>query len=78
MWSLYPRSGMCTFTRIWIGQFGSLLGTAMTRFALLVWVYEQTGKATALALLGFFAFSANILVSPLAGVGVTTSDILGP
>ncbi len=37
------------------GQSISLLGTAMTRFALLIWVYEETGNATSMALLGFFS-----------------------
>ena len=59
---------MRTFTVIWFGQLVSLLGTAMTRFALLIWAYEQTGRATTLALLGFFSFGLDILLSPIAGV----------
>lgn len=42
---------MRTFTLIWLGQLVSLLGTGMTRFALLIWAYQQTGEATTLALL---------------------------
>ena len=42
----------------------------MTRFALLIWAYEQTGKATTLALLGFFSFGLDLLLSPIAGVWV--------
>src|SRR5688572_20139942 len=59
-----------TFSLIWFGQFVSLLGTAMTRFALLIWAYQQTGEATTLALMGFFAFIPYILLSPIAGVVV--------
>lgn len=46
----------------------------MTRFALLIWAYEQTGKATTLALLGFFSFGLDILLSPIAGVWVDRWD----
>lgn len=61
-------NGWRTFTIIWFGQMVSLLGTAMTRFALLIWAYQQTGEATTLALLGFFSFVPYILVSPFAGI----------
>lgn len=53
---------------VWLGQVVSLLGSAMTWFALTVWAYEITGQATALALLSFFAFGPTILLSPVAGV----------
>ena len=39
-------AGMRTFLTIWAGQLVSLLGTGMTRFALLIWAYRQTGAAT--------------------------------
>ena len=65
---------MRIFTIIWFGQLVSLLGTAMTRFALLIWAYEQTGQATTLALLGFFSFGLDILLSPIAGVWVDRWD----
>jgi MFS family permease len=60
-------TGMRAFTMVWIGQLVSLLGTAMTNFALAYWAYITTGAATALALVGFFAFAPTMLVSPLAG-----------
>ncbi|MFN8384299.1 MAG: MFS transporter [Anaerolineales bacterium] len=52
------------------GQSISLLGTGMTRFAVMIWAYEQTKSATALALLGFFNCLTYIIASPLAGVFV--------
>jgi MFS family permease len=67
-------SGFAIFTVIWSGQFASLLGTGLTRFALLLWLYEQTGQATSIALLGFFAFGAAVIVSPVAGVIVDRVD----
>ncbi|MGD8564761.1 MAG: MFS transporter [Candidatus Bathyarchaeota archaeon] len=61
-------SGMFGFTIIWIGQLISLLGTAMTGFALTIWAWQITGKATALALVGFFTFVPTLAVTPFAGV----------
>lgn len=52
------------------GQSISLLGTGMTRFAVMIWAYEQTKSATALALLGFFNCLTYIIASPFAGVFV--------
>lgn len=58
---------MRAFSVIWVGQFLSLLGTGMTRFAITLWAWEMTGQATALALVGFFSFAPVIIMSPLAG-----------
>lgn len=65
---------MRIFTIIWLGQLVSMVGTAMTRFALLIWAYQQTGEATTLALLGFFSFAPFVLISPIAGVVVDRLD----
>ncbi|MEM7116753.1 MAG: MFS transporter [Chloroflexota bacterium] len=59
--------GFRGFVIMWLGQFVSLIGTSMTRFALTIWAYETTGSATALALVGFFSFGPVVLLSPLAG-----------
>lgn len=61
------RSGFPGFTIIWIGQLLSLLTTGTTRFALTIWVYQQTESATALALVTFFAFTPLVIMSPIAG-----------
>ena len=60
-------TGMLAFTIVWIGQVISLLGTAMTGFALTIWAWQITGQATALALVGFFTFAPTLLVTPFAG-----------
>ena len=65
---------MKTFLIIWFGQLVSLFGTSMTRFALLIWAYQQTGNATTLALLGFFSFILWIAFSPIAGIIVDRVD----
>jgi DHA3 family macrolide efflux protein-like MFS transporter len=59
--------GMRAFGIIWFGQVISLLGSAMTAFAVTIWVYEGTEKATALALTGFFFVTPLLLLSPIAG-----------
>jgi DHA3 family macrolide efflux protein-like MFS transporter len=63
-----------TFFIIWFGQLLSMLGTNMTRFALLIWIYQQTGEATSMALLGFFSFGAMVIASPFAGYLVDRLD----
>ncbi|MBI4771673.1 MAG: MFS transporter, partial [Chloroflexi bacterium] len=60
-------SGMFAFTVVWIGQVISLMGSAMTGFALTIWAWKVTGSATALALVGFFNFGPTVLLSPIAG-----------
>lgn len=67
-------SGMLAFTIVWIGQMLSLLGTNMTGFALTVWTWQITQQATAMALVGFFAFAPTVLVSPIAGALVDRYD----
>jgi len=68
------RSGMLGFTIIWVGQMLSLLGTTMTGFALTIWAWQQTGQATALALVGFANFAPVVLFSPVAGAIVDRYD----
>ncbi|MEP7291663.1 MAG: MFS transporter [Chloroflexota bacterium] len=60
-------TGMRAFMIVWAGQVASLLGSAMTSFALTIWAYQLTGSATVLALVGFFNFGPSILFGPLAG-----------
>jgi DHA3 family macrolide efflux protein-like MFS transporter len=61
-------TGMVAFTIVWIGQVVSLLGTAMSNFALTLWAYEVTGKATPLALVGFFFVTPMVVLGPFVGV----------
>lgn len=60
--------GMTAFTIVWFGQVVSLVGTAMTGFALTLWAYRTTGLATALSMVAFFNFAPMIVMSPIAGV----------
>lgn len=60
-------SGFRGFSIMWFGQTVSLIGTAMTRFALTIWAYEVTGSATALAMVALFSFGPVVIFSPIAG-----------
>ncbi|MBC8509575.1 MAG: MFS transporter [Chloroflexi bacterium] len=55
------------FAVVWVGQIISLLGTAMSNFALTLWAYEITGKATPMALIGFFFITPMVLLGPFVG-----------
>lgn len=59
---------MRTFFTIWVGQLISTIGSYMTVFALLIWVWDVTGSATSLALVTFFSQLPRIVVTPLAGI----------
>src|SRR5688500_15292418 len=58
---------MKLFTLIWLGQLVSLLGSAMTRFVLALWLWEQTQEATGMVLVGFFAGVAGLMTNFIAG-----------
>ncbi len=58
---------MFGFSIVWVGQFLSLFGSAMTQFALIIWAWKLTGSATALALVAFFSFGPTVALSPIAG-----------
>lgn len=60
-------SGMFGFSIVWLGQLVSMSGSMMTRFALTIWVWQETGEATALAIVALFSFAPAIFFSPIAG-----------
>lgn len=59
---------MRTFTLVWFGQLLSTVGSYMSEFALVLWAWQVTNSATALALVGFFSGLPQILISLLAGL----------
>jgi DHA3 family macrolide efflux protein-like MFS transporter len=61
------RSGMRTFLLIWLGQLFSILGSGLSGFALGVWIYQQTGRATPFALTVLFGNVPRLLIMPVAG-----------
>ena len=61
-------TGIFGFTLVWLGQIISVLATNMTAFAFTIWVFEETGSATALGLMQVFFITPLLIVTPLAGV----------
>ncbi|MEG4144521.1 MFS transporter [Microcoleus sp. Pol12B5] len=59
---------MQKFIQLWLGQTASMIGSAMSAFALTIWIWESTSQATALALLMFFTQLPRILLAPVAGI----------
>ncbi|MGF1588546.1 MAG: MFS transporter [Pleurocapsa sp.] len=55
------------FITIWIGQLISILGSEITDFAITIWAWEITGKATPLSLILLFAKIPSIIAAIFAG-----------
>lgn len=62
------------FMRLWSSQAVSALGTAMTEYALIIWVYGQQGTATSAMLLTLCTFMPTILFRFAAGTLVDRWD----
>ncbi|MDQ0177314.1 MFS transporter [Bacillus chungangensis] len=62
------------FLLLWSGQLISVIGSGLTSFGLGIYVFEQTGKASAMALVTLLAFMPSLLLSPVAGVLVDRYD----
>ncbi len=65
---------MQKFIQLWLGQTASMIGSAMSAFALTIWIWESTSQATALALLMLFIQLPRILLAPVAGILVDRSN----
>ena len=61
-------NGIRIFILIWFGQLVSVIGSGVTTFALGIWVYQQTGSVTKLALTSVSTTLPSVIVSPIAGV----------
>ena len=53
---------------LWFGQTVSWTGSAMSFFAVGVWIYETTGKASALSTILFIVAIVGVLTGPFGGV----------
>lgn len=56
------------FLLLWSGDFISAIGSGLTSFGLGVHIFQQTGKASLMALITLLAFLPSLLLSPAAGV----------
>ena len=62
-----PR-GMFGFTVVWLGQIVSVLASTMSQFALTIFMFQETGSATAVGLMQVFFITPFLIISPIAGV----------
>lgn len=53
-------AGLRSFLILWSSQAVSELGTAMTNFALIIWIYGQKGSASSITLLSICSFLPTI------------------
>ena len=67
-------SGMKTFMVMWVGQLVSLLGSAMSGFAIPIWLFGETERVQELALLGLAFMLPLIIMSPIAGTIVDRNN----
>ncbi|WP_257133825.1 MFS transporter, partial [Streptomyces sp. f51] len=69
-----PAPGMGRFLAVAFGQLLSITGSALTEFALPVWIYMETGSMGKYALYAVIGMLPGILVGPLAGAVVDRLD----
>ncbi|MFI6790565.1 amino acid adenylation domain-containing protein [Nonomuraea sp. NPDC050383] len=62
-----PQPSMKRFTAVATGQLVSLLGSALTGFAIPIWIYLTTGSLAQFALLSVIGLLPGMVVAPLAG-----------
>ena len=70
----FSATGMKAFMVMWIGQFVSLIGSAMTGFAIPIYIFGETERVRELALLGLAFMLPLIIFSPVAGALVDRSN----
>ena len=56
------------FLILWLTQAFSSLGSAMTNFALVLWLYQDSGSALKTAMLTVCSYASYVLLSIFAGV----------
>ncbi|RVX39027.1 amino acid adenylation domain-containing protein [Nonomuraea polychroma] len=68
------RPSMGRFTLVAAGQLVSILGSALTEFAVPLWIYTTTGSLVNFALFAVLGLLPGMLVAPLAGAIVDRHD----
>jgi MFS family permease len=63
-----------TFLVVWAGQLVSTLGSGLSGFAVAIWVYLETGSATALSILAVAQALPGVVLAPLAGSVADRND----
>jgi MFS transporter, DHA3 family, macrolide efflux protein len=62
------KKKLINFQIIGLGEFISVFGSAMTEFALGIWIWKTTGMATPLSIIAVAFTIPNLLFGPIAGV----------
>lgn len=62
------EKSVCKFLLLWLGELISAIGSGLTSFGLGVYIFRQTGSASAMALVTLLAFMPSLLLSAVAGV----------
>ncbi len=65
---------LTAFGIMWFGQTISLIGTSMSSFALMIWVWKETGQATATVLTGISGLIPSLIVGLVTGVLIDRWD----
>lgn len=63
-----------SFGVMWFGQTISLIGTSMSHFAMMIWVWNKTGQATSTVLTGVAGVIPSLIVGLVAGVLIDRWD----
>ena len=63
----HSKNELQPFLVLWSTQSLSRLGSAMTSFALTLWLYEQTGSALQTAFLSICSYTPYVLMGIFAG-----------
>ncbi|GAA3826866.1 hypothetical protein GCM10022226_54620 [Sphaerisporangium flaviroseum] len=69
-----PKPSMARFVTVALGQLVSMTGSALTEFAIPIWIYLQTGSLIRFALFAVLGLVPGMLVAPLAGAVVDRSN----
>ena len=68
------KTNLRTFWIIWASQVASILGSEMTNFAITIWAWNITGKATSLSLIILFTQIPRLIAAMFAGILVDRCD----
>jgi surfactin synthase thioesterase subunit len=68
------KPSLARFVTVTVGQLVSSTGSALTSFAVPIWLYTKTGSVTDLGLLWALALMCGVLILPVAGALVDRGD----
>ena len=69
-----PDGGLRPFLLVWTCETLSILGSALTGFAVGVWAYQTTGSVTAFAMISLAVVAPSVVAMPAAGALVDRWD----